>query len=395
MDNIRFQYLYEQYLNKRLNDKELQEWQAGLSDPDYNDLLLELTGSLWDRDDLPVTDYNKDRATALYQEIITLSDQNTNDESVSSGKPKVIKLWLRIASAAAVLTFIFGTALFFYHHQQSNSDQQQDIVPGGNKAILTLANGKKISLTDLADGSVANESGISITKTAGGQLIYTVSDRNQDTSALQYNTIEIPKGGQYQVRLPDGTAVWLNAASSLKYPISFSALKQRKVELTGEGYFEVAKDKNHPFIVKTSGQEVRVLGTHFNINGYKDEPAIKTTLLEGSVAVSSAAAGSKTLSPGQQAILSGAELRIHQVNMDETIAWKNGYFRFNSESIENIMKILSRWYNIEVSFEGNVKSKLFTGKISKFKNISQVLKMLDKTEVLNFKLEGRRVIVSE
>lgn len=392
MDNSRFRYLYEQYLNKKLNNEELQEWKAALADTDFRDELDVLTQRLWDRNDLPAPDYDRDRATAIYNEVVGISDEKSNPVTTGHGKPKVIKLWAHTAVAAVIATVILGAGLFFYYTELNNPDQQQDIAPGGNKAVLTLADGRKISLTDVANGSIAQQSGISITKTATGQLVYTLANSNPNTSTLAYNTLEIPKGGQYEVHLPDGTSVWLNASSSLKYPISFASLKQRIVELTGEAYFQVAKDKTHPFVVKTSGQEVRVLGTHFNINAYSDESAIKTTLLEGSVEVTSAA-GSKVLFPGQQAILKRNELSVNEANTEEAIAWKNGYFRFNGENIESIMRKLSRWYNIEVSFVGNVKSKTFTGRISRFKSISQVLKMLGKTKVIHFKVEERRVIV--
>lgn len=385
MDKVRLQYLYERYLNKTLNDSERLEWKTALAKSESSDLLFELTESLWERNDIPVPNYNKDNANTIYKDVVRLPVHN----------PKSNKLWLQLSISAVLFICIFGAGLFSYYTNTNTTVQQQDMAPGGDKATLTLSDGKRISLSDLADGRVAGEPGISITKVSNGQIVYNLTDDHQDhTSAVQFNTIQTPRGGQYQIHLPDGTIVWLNAASSFRFPISFSSSKQREVELSGEGYFQVVKDKKRPFIVKTQGQQVQVLGTHFNISAYNGDAFTKTTLVEGSVKVISSS-GSKLLSPGHQAIFDGHDLNISVINTDDEIAWKDGYFRFNSESIENIMKKLSRWYNIEVTFEGNVKSKLFTGKISKYKNLQQVLNMLSKTKVLQFNIEGRRVIVSD
>lgn len=227
-----------------------------------------------------------------------------------------------------------------------------------------------------------------------------------------YNTIATPKGGQYQVRLPDGSKVWLNAASSLKYLASFSAWNERKVELSGEAYFEVAKDKDHPFVVKTENQEVIVLGTHFNINSYKDEPATKTTLLEGSVRVSllgttSTASTINTtqkiskgkpaeiiLKPGEQATLIGNNIRVSPQNAEDAIAWKDGYFMFNNESLESVMRKISRWYNLDVVFaDASIKNQTFYGRMSRFSKVSQVLKSLALTREVKFELKDNTIHV--
>jgi ferric-dicitrate binding protein FerR (iron transport regulator) len=196
------------------------------------------------------------------------------------------------------------------------------------------------------------------------------------------------------VVLPDGSKVFLNAASSLTYPISFVALRERRVELKGEAYFEVAKDKNHPFIVKTQNQEIKVLGTHFNINSYADEPLTKTTLVEGSVLVK-ASGIQQILKPGSQAINGYDGLRIVEANMDEVLAWKNGYFMFDSESIESVMRKISRWYNIDVAFKGNVSKDKFGGTVSRFANVSQVLRKLEYTNKVHFIIEEGRITVTK
>jgi transmembrane sensor len=226
-----------------------------------------------------------------------------------------------------------------------------------------------------------------------------VSDKK---SALQtgepvYNKIETPIGGKYQINLPDGTKVWLNAASSLRYPVVFTGA-ERRVELTGEGYFEVSKDKNKRFIVSTEGQELSVFGTHFNINAYTDEPAIKTTLLEGSVKVSQTnrptpgqPALSRFLNPGQQSILNAKTFEVKKVDTESAVDWKNGRFIFNNEDIQSAMRKLSRWYNIKVSYEGDFKDINFGGSFSRSNHLADIIKILEATNEFKFEVEGREV----
>lgn len=299
----------------------------------------------------------------------------------------------RIA-AAAILLFTLSAGLFLYlnHAAKDPAQPVAAIVPGGNKAVLTLGNGERISLTDATDGNIASQPDVSITKTADGQLTYTVNARGEQDHTPTYNLIETPKGGQFQVVLPDGSRVWLNAASSLRYPTHFSG-KQRKVELTGEGYFEVAKNKAMPFFVKTANQEVEVLGTHFNINAYTDEEFLKTTLIEGSVKVSTNA-GNRLLKPGQQSMLKGNILKVGPVDTDIAVAWKNGQFMFNDENIQSIMRQIARWYDVEVVYlKTPSESEVYWGTISRFENVSQILDILELTRSVRFKVEGRRIIV--
>ena len=302
------------------------------------------------------------------------------------------RLWPRITAAAAIVVLV-AAGLFYYQYPQFRQQVnmvQQDIGPGGNKAYLTLADGKKISLTDAANGAIARQAGIIITKTADGQLIYSIGHNEHASTATVYNTIETPKGGQYRIQLPDGTEVWLNAQSSLRYPTSFKRLEERRVEFSGEGYFQVAKDKAHPFIVKSSGQVLKVLGTHFNINSYADEPDTKTTLLEGSVQLN----GQMTLKPGEQATLpTSGKISISQIDVDGVVAWKNGKFNFEDENIESIMRKLGRWYNLEVSYVGAPPTETFTASIGRFDNISKILDKLSYTNNVHFKIEGRRILV--
>jgi len=305
-----------------------------------------------------------------------------------------IKIGVKLAAAAVIAGIILTVILKLWLPQDKPSDltYTNDIAPGSSKAILTLSNGKKINLSNAVAGQLASQSGVRILKTAGGQIIYKFIG-NVDNLNEKSNNITTPIGGQWQLTLPEGTKVWLNSASSLTYPATLGKQKERIVQLSGEAYFEVAKDKLHPFIVSTGRQEVKVFGTHFNINSYQDEPSLKTTLAEGAVKVSITGGSSKFLKPGQQAILLNGALTVGEANVEESLAWKNGYFRFNDENIQSIMRKLSRWYNIEVQYDGAISDEGMNGKISRFKNISQILKALEATKTVHFKVEGRRVTV--
>jgi transmembrane sensor len=304
---------------------------------------------------------------------------------------KRIRLWPRIVTIAAALVIVFGTALYFYKVNRNNLVQttsiNNDVAPGKVGATLTLANGKKIRLSDAQNGELAKEVGIVVSKTANGELVYRAQNAKRQTQNA-FNTLSTANGETYQIILADGTKVWLNAASTLKYPLAFANAPQRKVELSGEGYFEVAKDKAHPFIVESNGQQVEVLGTHFNINTYANEENTKTTLLEGSVKVND-----KILKPNEQAILKNNNINIIPIDAAKEVAWKNGKFVFVTEGIESIMRKLSRWYNIEVVYDGDFSGVTFTGSISRYDNITKILDKITYTQAVHFKITGRRVTV--
>lgn len=306
-----------------------------------------------------------------------------------------MKVGLRLAAAAVIIGLLITVTLKFIPKPAAPQvAAQHDIAPGSNTATLTLANGKKIDLKKAANGQVALQSGVQILKSANGQLTYKITGADIADNKGP-NIITTPMGGQWQVTLPDGTKVWLNSATQFSYPATFENQKERVVQLNGEAYFEVAKDKQHPFVVKTSQQEVRVFGTHFNINSYPDEPTVNTTLAEGNVKVTDITGNTKFLLPGQQAISQKGNLSISGANVEEALAWKNGYFRFNDEDIQSIMRKLSRWYNIDVQYTGDISNDRLNGKVSRYKNISQVLKALEATQTVHFKIEGRRVTVSK
>jgi transmembrane sensor len=305
----------------------------------------------------------------------------------------MIKMGIRLA-AAAVLIGILLTVLFnFIDHgkQRPNTALAKDIPPGTNKAILTLGTGRQINLTNAAKGNLSSQAGMSVTKTQPGQVVFAFSAKNIDHSP---STITTPNGGQWQATLADGTKVWLNAASTIAFPTSFTGLANRIVTLHGEAYFEVAKDAAHPFIVISDHQRIEVLGTHFNINSYPDEPAIKTTLLEGKVKVSLLGSKQTTyLAPGEQSVVTGQQLFKTKADTDEVLAWKDGYFQFDDESVNSVMRKLARWYDIDVKYEGDISAEKLTGRVSQTNPISQVVKALEATKTVHIKMEGRRATI--
>lgn len=341
-----------------------------------------------------------------------LSELNLNDasqkiwsrlETITPQPAKIVRLWPRIAVAASIALAVSVGGYFYYNNQHSKIEYTTtdvaDIAPGKLGATLTLANGKKIRLSDAANGQLAREAGVSISKTADGQVIYEVKalpggtvENNLDA----INTMTTAKGETYILTLPDKSKVWINAASSLTYSAVLNERGQRRVKLSGEAYFQVAKDKNHPFIVESNGQEVEVLGTHFNISSYKDEHNTKTTLLEGSVKVRPAVGNGVVLKPNQQAELDGGRLQVKEVKAKYTIAWKDGYFMFNNENLEAVMTKIARWYKVQVVFEDETaKGGTYFGTISRYEDISNVLKMLSRTELVRFKIEGNIVKISK
>ena len=369
MDKKEAEQLFEKYLAgnctpeeltiiKRAYNKEIPDDMKEISEQRYNEMKANIWSRLKQTDDSYVTNYN---------------------------------LWSKIA-IASVLLIASGIGLYFFALKEKAVDKTDISVYGKgvsaekNKVLLTLANGKKISLSNAKSGVVIKTS----------ELIYddgTVIE-NVHATGSEIAAISTPRGGQYNIELADGTKVVLNNASTLKFPSTFAGLLDRTVELSGEGYFQVAKDKKHPFIVKSGNQEVKVLGTHFNINCYPDEASVKTTLVEGSVEIKtlSGTFRSKKLEPGQQAELSKGGIEVALVDTESALAWKDGDFIFNDD-ITTIMRQISRWYDVEVIYEGKISAKEFVGTFSRSKNINEILKALELTNRVHFKIEGRRVTV--
>jgi ferric-dicitrate binding protein FerR (iron transport regulator) len=318
----------------------------------------------------------------------------------AAGKPGRARLFFmgRMQAAAVVVFCLLGGAVYWFWRGHGSPATGQTamrystpIVPGGNRAVLTLGDGRTISLDSAKDGTLAQQGNARIIKMNAGVLAYDA--RNKGTEVL-YNTIATPYGGQYQVVLPDGSKVWLNAASSLRFPTAFTD-KERKVELTGEGYFEIARDASRPFTVHvTGGEDVQVLGTSFNIMAYANEGQSFTTLVSGKVRVRRGEAAVE-LEPGKQAIADGSThaLSVAEANIEQAIAWKEGLFRFHETGIRELMRQVERWYNVEVVYQTDGKEQDFTGIVSRSKSIGELLHTLELTQTVHFRIEGRKIIV--
>ena len=385
--------IFEKYLRDQCSGEEIKMLLEYFEVPGNEMALKELIlQELQQQQELsvPVRDVDQ-RLANIYSKVA----QQIRQEKAVHKLPGKIS-WKQIAAAAAIVMML-GAAYYLFlqtgRHKQA-ARYANDIAPGKSSATLTLANGTKIILSDAANGKLAEQAGVSISKTDSGQVVYEIKDQ-QTAGTDVMNTLTTANGETYRLRLPDQSEVWLNAASSIRFPASFASLKQRRIELSGEAYFEIAPDAAHPFIVKTTRQEVQVLGTRFNINSYKDAAATVTTLLDGSVRVADALPGKgEILKPGQQAIVKeNSPIMIMPANIKAAMAWKNGYFRFNNGSINEIMLQLGRWYNIEVRYEGKLSEERFSGNISRNKNISEVLDMLSYSNAVKFKVEGRVVTV--
>ena len=409
--NERYQELAEKWLNHSISEEESEELFQWYNSAQENDVYIP-------------RDY-ADNDQEIKKRIFSQINHNISDPSLTFSSN--FQTWF--AAAAAIIIAIISFGLFFssesgkinqyvvkkvsreirtdspfktvtprYNVEKKDSPIVIDIEAGENKAILTLGDGSRIILDDAKNGILANQGGNSVLKAAEGEIIYSFINEikdplteNQQVPVI-YNTIETPKGGKFQIVLPDGSKVWLNAASSLRFPTVFNGSK-RQVELKGEAYFEVSHDKSKIFEVNTRNQVVQVLGTHFNINAYLDEPTVNTTLLEGSVRVSDLRTNiSQLLKPGEQSQLSEQIDVINLKDTNEAVAWKEGYFQFDEADIKTVMRQIERWYDVSVVYEGNLPNYRFGGEIERNLSLLQVLKVLEKTKV-HFRLDGREVTV--
>lgn len=304
----------------------------------------------------------------------------------------------RLISIAALAILILYAGVLFIKQRKPHQNQpplaaeknNSNLLPGGNKATLILSNGNSINLNDTKNGALANEKGIVIHKNSNGRITYDQAGHNTLREANVFNTVVTPKGGQYQLVLSDGTKVWLNAASSLKYPVTFTGTK-REIELSGEAYFEVAHDRHKPFRVISNGQTVEVLGTHFNVNAYPDEKLTRTTLLEGSVKVLAGETSSQ-IKPGEQVQLKDGNLAVSQADIEEAIAWKKGFFYFKDDDIQTVMRQLSRWYDVSVKYEGQIPTREFSGQMNKNITAAQLMHILS-FEQIHYRIEDRTIVI--
>lgn len=378
----RMQYLLDRYFQGICTEEEKQELARGINDLKDDELLKQLVGKSWERfqptEPMPVAVSERVQAAVFPVE------------------EKVRPLWSgKWMAVAASLLLIVSAGLFFIKKpgqvQQKtrvaeNTRYRNEVPAGGNKALLTLGDGTVIELDSAANGLLTQQGNARIIKLPNGQLAYEMNDAG--SGEVMFNTMRTPRGGEYRLQLPDGSKVWLNAASSITYPNIFTG-DTRSVEITGEAYFEVAKDAARPFKVQAGNMKVEVLGTHFNINAYPGEPVIKTTLLEGAVRIQDA-----VLKPGQQASLAATgQFRVEDdVETEEVMAWKNGFFQFNDADMPTVMRQLENWYDITVAYEGRVPKRSFGGAIQRSLPLSKVLDILEENNV-RFKIEGRNITV--
>lgn len=381
MPNERLTYLFFRYFEKTASREELDELMVLLDQPENADavnLLMEEAYRNFEPKRNVFDDAQSETLLANIQAAHTTLKRRF--------------IWWQ-AIAAAIVLFIF--AGWWMLDRQSPAVtasrlQKNDVPPGSNKAILSLADGTVVTL-DSAGNQVIRQGATTISQ-HNGQLLY--ASGNTNAATVSYNTLTTPRGGQFQVTLPDGSKVWLNAASSLRFPTAFTG-GERRVEMTGEVYFEIAKNARKPFRVTVNDMTVEVLGTHFNVKAYTDEKTIATTLLEGSVQLTKGAE-KVAIKPGEQAqwASGGKAFVIGHPELDQVMAWKNGYFRFDGENIVDIMKQLSRWYDVDAVYAGNMTMKDYSAYISRNSNISEVLKMLELTEEVSFKIEGKKITVT-
>lgn len=330
-----------------------------------------------------------------YDEVLTTDDHVTAQllarQIMDQATPKLdnqrtLNRWFPYV-AAAVVALAVGTWVYTENSLRPSAVNEAfaDILPGGNRATLTLADGHMVDLSDMQEGIIFEENNVRYND--GSHIALPPSE------TLVLTT---PKGGTYQVTLPDGSKVWLNAASTLKYPSRF-ADDARQVEILGEGYFEVAKDIRKPFRVVSTGQQVEVLGTEFNISTYPDEEVTRTTLIEGKVDVvldsQSASVKSITLSPSEQAMVKNGLLTKEVVDVNSEIAWRNGFFAFRRERLEDVMRKVARWYDVEVEFKGSAINRTFSGTISRYAHISEVLETLSLTDRVQFEIRNKTILV--
>lgn len=388
--------LYVKYLNKNCTEEEIQFLMAHFQNLNEESPLISLIEEELRKSE-PVQQDSPEVESILENNYLLLKRRIEAEAGLQK------RLWPKLAAAASLLLFLSVGGYFLFYKTTGNrqvQNQQHDIAPGGNKAILTLADGSKITLDDARRGTVAKQSGTIVTKTSPGQLIYRSEDTNSSHSgggkmiAEVWNTLSTPAGGQYNLTLPDGTTAMLDAASSIRFPVAFTG-RERKVEVTGQVYFKVVHNKARPFRAIVKGQTIEDIGTEFNINAYDNEQAIKTTLLEGSIRLFNPH-GSAVLKPGQQAVVRQGDrsIIIGSVDTEEATAWKDGLFLFHNTGMKTVMRQLERWYNVEVDMR-NLPDRQFYGEIPRNVKLSQVLTMLEASGKFKFKIQGRRIMLEQ
>lgn len=389
MPNERLAFLFDKYINGNCTTVEKKELAVLALASQHDADVQELLQQYWDQVTAEVK-MPEDKAASIAAEIIK---QHPINQPLQTGKVKRIN-WVKWVAAASVLLLISigGYKLFLAKPVKQGGPGTTLITdvkpPASNRAMITLADGRKLYLDSVANGTMATQENVKLVKLADGQIAY-----NGAAGKVVYNTLTNPRGSKVvDMTLSDGTHVWLNTGSSITYPVSFIG-NERKVSITGEAYFEVTHDVTKPFYVTKDDLQVQVLGTHFNVNAYDDESDTRISLLQGSVEINSTDA-SLRIKPGEQAVVTsnGAMALNKQVDMDMVMAWKNGLFSFDNADLPAVMKQLSRWYDIEVTFSGKIPEGKFKGKIPRDLTLSQLLNGLSSTRI-HFTMEGNKITI--
>lgn len=395
------EHLLNKYVTGSITEEERLVLNKMINSPEYAGILEQIIDT--ELHTRAVEGEGHEALLSMIQQRLKLAiEKDKKSTSVDEKNQKPPRRIFYIARVAAVFLLLIAGGVYLWLNNGSKINTERDggmgnaatdnrLKPGGNKAILKLADGTEIVLDSTGAGTVTSQGGVKVIKLADGGLAYKKTNGSRSGEVL-YNTISTPKGGQYQLVLADGSRVWLNAASSLRFPTTFSD-NQREVQLTGEGYFEIAPDRSMPFHVKINEMDIQVLGTQFNVNGYQDEGAIRATLVEGSVKVNHRGKESK-LKPGQQAMLNN-DGNIHvsdNVDMEEVVAWKNGRFQFTNADIKTILRQASRWYDVEFNYASDI-SQRFSGQIPRNVNAEELLKILEFTDKVQFEIKGSTIMV--
>lgn len=397
MNEERITYLFYRYFDGTSTPDEKVELADLIQNPLYKERFLALMEEAWKTysDDNPV--FSEEKSRKLLTEV--LGHPITDESELTENPHRPVFLWKRFA-AVAMIIIATGLAFYFYQDQKRIPEAmtviEEDILPGRNIASLTLQDGTVFHLETAENGLLTRQEKVAVMKVNDGQIVYQAPDQSFNGQPAFHELIT-PRGGQYMLILPDGSKAWLNAASSIRFPVPFSE-SDRKVEITGEVFFEITKSKRkngqpRPFFVKVHQTEIEVLGTQFNINAYDDEHMLRTTLLEGSVKVHNGNL-EKLLKPGQEASISQASssIQINEVDTEMSVAWKNGYFQFEQTPLQEVMRQLSKWYDVDVSYEGAIPDRAFSGEISRSTTLSQVLEILEISKV-HFNRDDKKILI--
>ncbi|PWJ58640.1 FecR protein [Dyadobacter jejuensis] len=382
--------LFQKYYGGTATIEETNELMELINTSQYDSEMYQLLEEAWRKTELDADVFSSELSQNMLDHIL--------DTQLAYKEPTrtlPIYKWMKYAATVLIILGI-GLGISYWQRNQKpvklSDHSTHEILPGGHKAALTLADGTIIPLDSLSNGKLAEQGGVVITKTENGKLVYKVVGPTEGRIKGHLNSISTPRGGQYEIELPDGSIAWLNASSTMRFPTEF-AKDERKVEIEGEVYFEIKKDIHRPFKVRFGPNEIDVLGTHFNVMYYSDEDLTAATLIEGSVLLNTSTARNQ-LKPGQQALVKNTgQTIVKTVDTDKILAWKNGFFHFEDDGIQSVMRQVSRWYDIEVVYEGTPTSRQLTGKVSREVGISELMEMLQYAGI-KYRIEGKRIIVS-